>query len=275
MHYSGRGSLLSTGFVWPVRDNSFWHFFHIQVDIYETQDNSIKVEINREDRAKIYALDFCTGWFANYHHKKWLITVKLMKGKIRWHKNGGFSSKSAIFGEEGPKNYPVQKKCRPDEKVLHKQVEVHLRALLQLAQVQLKPHPPPSFTTLSFASFIYHLSVFSSSSKVLPPCHSPAPYVTIQYSGTHLVSLLCTSPAPFVTFSNKAFLSTGFSNQFHRVKVYEFSIAWMPLLPIHLIKQLKSTPPFFGVLYVRDKNAVTTDTSTSSIYNVFQFSECS
>ena len=61
MHYSGRGGLLSTGCVWAVGDNSFWHFFHIQVDIYETQDNSIKVEINREDRAKIYALDFLQG----------------------------------------------------------------------------------------------------------------------------------------------------------------------------------------------------------------------
>ena len=40
---------------------AFDNFFHIQVAIYETQDNSIKVEINREDRAKIYALDFCTG----------------------------------------------------------------------------------------------------------------------------------------------------------------------------------------------------------------------
>ena len=27
MHYSGRGSLLSTGCVWAVGDNSFWHFF--------------------------------------------------------------------------------------------------------------------------------------------------------------------------------------------------------------------------------------------------------
>ena len=121
--------------------------------------------------------------------KKLLITVKLMKGKIRWHKNGGFSSKSAIFGEEGLKNYPVQKmstrwksfaqtswgasqspsstspsaaQTSPTPQFYHLELrQLHLSLVSILEFVQ-------SFTTLPLTSPICHYSVFWHTPSFLP-----------------------------------------------------------------------------------------------------------
>ena len=158
----------------------------------------------------------------------WLITVKLMKGKIRWHKNGGFSSKSAIFGEEGLKNYPVQKNVDQMKKfctnklrctsepffiwpkcssnlthpqfyhLAHRQLNLSLVSILEFVQ---------SFTTLPLTSPICHYSVFWHTPSFLP---------------LHLTSSIC-------HFFQQGFsASLGFLISFieRKSQVYEIRLPW-------------------------------------------------
>ena len=139
----------------------------------------------------------------------------------------------------------------------HRQLHLSLVSILEFVQ---------SFTTLPLTSPICHYSVFWHTPSFLP---------------LHLTSSIC-------HFFQQGFsASLGFLISFieRKSQVYEIRLPWnwtcnwilqSPLLeclccPFIWLSRLKSTPPFFGVLYARDKNAVTTDTFTSSIYNFSTF----